>query len=233
MKNIKYSLSIIIPCLNEVLSLKKTIKIISKNKIKKEIIVILSKKLTTLKTLNEIKKLKKANKEIKYYFQKKPFVGGAILMGINKAKYSHIALMASDLETNPYHLKNLISKSIEYKNSIIVADRWKNKNSFKRYGFLNLIFNKLAQKFIKFFIKVKINDFTFAYRLYPKKAIKNCKISELRNGWALELLLLPNKKGFNFKSIPTNWIARKEGVKSNQLINYISFLKILIYYSLK
>ena len=32
-------------------------------------------------------------------------------MGISKAKFSHIVLMAADLETNPYHLKRFITKS--------------------------------------------------------------------------------------------------------------------------
>ena len=52
----------------------------------------------------------------------------------------------------------------------------------------------LAQKVIKTFIPININDFTFAYRIYPKYALKKCKISEFRNGWALELLLCPYKK---------------------------------------
>ena len=59
MKNKKYSLSIIIPCLNEIKSLTKTIKIVIKNNIKKEIIIIISKKLTQPKTLNAIRNLKK------------------------------------------------------------------------------------------------------------------------------------------------------------------------------
>ena len=58
-----------------------------------------------------LSKLKKNNKEIKIFYQKKPFVGGAVSMGISKAKFSHIVLMAADLETNPYHLKRFVTKS--------------------------------------------------------------------------------------------------------------------------
>ena len=233
MKNFKYSLSIIIPLLNETKSLNKTIKIISKIKIKKEIIIIISKKLILAKTKLLLSKLKKNNKEIKIFYQKKPFVGGAVSMGISKAKFSHIVLMAADLETNPYHLKRFVTKSKKNQNSIICGDRWIKKNSFIKYGFLSLILNMLAQKVIKLFISININDFTFAYRIYPKDALKKCKISEFRNGWSLELLLCPYKKNYDFIALHTNWIARREGEKSSAIKNYISFFKILIYYLVK
>lgn len=233
MKNFKYSLSIIIPLLNEKKSIAKTLKIISKIQIRKEIIIIISKKLTTKETKVFLKKLKKSYNEIKICYQKKPFVGGAIDMGIKKSKFSHIAMMASDLETNPYHLKKLVSLSIKNRKSIICGDRWLKKNSFKNYGFLSLVMNMFAQKLLKFFIKININDFTFAYRVYPKKILKNCKVTELKNGWSLELLIQPYEKKYNFISTPTDWSARKEGEKSNTINNYISFFKILIYYLIK
>ncbi len=233
MKNFKYSLSIIIPLLNEIKSLDKTIKIISKIKIKKEIIIIISKKHTLTKTKNFLKTLTKFNKKIKIYYQRKPFVGGAVSMGISKSKFSHIVLMASDLETNPYHLKRLVAKSIKYKNTIICGDRWVKKNSFKKYGLISLSLNMIAQKIIKIFLNINLKDFTFAYRIYPRDALKNCKISELRNGWSLELLICPYKKKYDFFPVSTSWTARTEGVKSNVIKNYISFFKILIYYLIK
>ena len=91
----------------------------------------------------------------------------------------------------------------------------------------------LAQKFIKAFVNININDFTFAYRIYPKDALKNCKISEFRNGWSLELLICPYKKNYDFIAVPTDWNARTEGEKSSAIKNYISFFRILIYYLFK
>tara|TARA_B100001057_G_scaffold490794_1_gene579773 strand:- start:71 stop:772 length:702 start_codon:yes stop_codon:yes gene_type:complete len=233
MKNFKYSLSIIIPLLNETKSLNKTIKIISKIKIKKEIIVVISRKLIFDETKLFLNRLKKNNREIKIFYQKKPFVGGAVSMGISKSKFSHVVLMAADLETNPYHLKKFVTKSLKYQNSIICGDRWIKKNSFKRYGVLGLFLNMLAQKFIKVFVNININDFTFAYRIYPKDALKNCKISEFRNGWSLELLICPYKKNYDFIAVSTDWNARTEGEKSSAIKNYISFFRILIYYLFK
>ena len=230
MQKKNYSISIIIPVLNEIKSLDKTIKIISKIQINKEILIITSKKHANKKTIDYLKNLSKSNKAIKFHYQEKPFVGGAIMTGIKKSKKFFVAIMAADLETNPHHLKRLISKSIRNQNSIICGDRWIKKNSFKNYGFVNKILNLFAQKIIKFFININIYDFTFAYRIYPKNALKGFDLKELRNGWSLELLINPYKKGFNFLPVSTNWVARNEGEKSNVIINYLSFFKILIYY---
>ena len=55
----KYSISIILPILNEINSLKKTLLIINKIKVDKEFIVIYSKKLTKNSVKDEINFLKK------------------------------------------------------------------------------------------------------------------------------------------------------------------------------
>ena len=102
---LNYTVSIIIPIINEIISLKKTLLIINKIPIKKEFIIIYSEKLTNKKTLDEIKKIKKKYKDLKLFKQKKPYVGGAIMTGIKKCTKQYIVIMASDLETNPYELK--------------------------------------------------------------------------------------------------------------------------------
>ena len=107
----QYSLSIIIPTMNEINSLKQTLKIIEKIKVKKEYLIIYSNQFTPLNIQKEIFKLKKKYKHLNYFPQKKPFVGGAIDLGIKKSKKNYLAIMAADLETNPYELKNMVKFS--------------------------------------------------------------------------------------------------------------------------
>jgi glycosyltransferase involved in cell wall biosynthesis len=223
-----YSLSIIIPMINEINSLKKTIEIIDKIKCKKEYNIIISKKLTSKNTLLELNKLKKKYSNLFVYIQKKKFVGGAVAKGIEKSKYTYIAIMAADMETNPCDLKKMVQISKHNLNKIITGDRWLNKNSFKKYSFIKLILNFLAQKIISQFYKVNIKDFTFAYRIYPKKALSKIVIDELRHGFALELILKPIKLGYKVINFPTKWRARTEGNPTSSLLTYYSFLKVLI-----
>ena len=222
-----YSLSIIIPIMDEINSLKKTLKIINNIQITKEYIIIYSDKFTPESVKNEIFKLKKIYKNLKYFSQIRPYVGGAIDLGIRRASNGYLAIMASDLETNPHELKNMINKSKKNPNSIISADRWISKKGFSDYGLVKFIANFFFQKLLKFFFKYKILDFTFAYRLYPRSSLKNYRINELRHGFALEMLLAPIKKGYNVITVPAKWKKRVEGSSSITLQSYVSYLKVL------
>ena len=223
----KYSISIILPVLNEIKSLTKTIKILNKINIEKEFIVIFSKDLTENKVKQNIYSLKKKNKNFKCYSQLRPFVGGAIDLGLIKAQKKFIAIMASDMETNPYELNKMINISFKNPKKIVSADRWINQKSFKGYGVIKFLANFMFQKLLKFFFNYKILDFTFAYRIYPKNALKGYKIKELRHGFALEILLVPIKKGFKIITTPAKWRKRVEGNSSITINSYISYLKVL------
>ena len=222
----KYSISIILPILNEINSLKKTLQILNKIRVDKEFIVIYSNKLTQDLVKDEIHSLKKKYKNLKCLKQIRPFVGGAIDLGIRNTKKNYIALMASDMETNPYELKSMINVSSKNRNSIISADRWISNKGFSDYGLIKFIANFTFQKLLKIFFNYKILDFTFAYRIYPKNALKNHRIKELRHGFALETLLAPMKKGFNVITLPAKWKKRVEGSSSITIKAYLSYLKV-------
>ncbi len=222
-----YSVSIILPILNEINSLKKTIKILDKINIKKEYLIIFSKLLTNSKVKKEIINLKKRYKNILIKPQQRPFVGGAIDLGIKLAKKKYIVIMASDLETNPYELKNMLKVSKKNPKCIISADRWISKKGFYNYGIIKFLANFFFQKLIRIFFQQEILDFTFAYRLYPKKALKGYKIKELRHGFALEILLSPIRKGYKVITLPAKWKKRVEGRSSITIHSYFSYLKVL------
>lgn len=226
MTKTKYSISIILPILNEINSLKKTLIILNKIKIEKEYIIIFSKKLTNKNVSNQIFNLKKKYKNLKYFPQKKPFVGGAIDLGITKASKNHIAIMASDLETNPLELNKMIKISSKNLDCIVSADRWISAKGFNNYGIIKFLANFIFQKLLIFYFNYKILDFTFAYRVYPKNALKGFKIKELRHGFALELLLVPMKMGFKVITVPAKWKKRVEGYSSITIKSYLSYLKV-------
>ncbi len=224
----KYSISIILPILNEINSLKKTLSILNKIKVEKEFLVIFSKNFTTKKVIIEINNLKKKYKNLKCFKQVRPFVGGAIDVGILKSKKKYIAIMASDMETNPYELKNMIKLSYKNSDCIISGDRWIKKKAFNDYGIIKFIANFIFQKILKILYRYNILDFTFAYRIYPRSALKGYRLKELRHGFALEMLLVPMKKGYKVITIPAKWKKRVEGTSSITFNSYISYLKVLL-----
>lgn len=228
------SYSIILPYVNEINSLRKTLKIIKVDNYKYNIeyLIIISKKLTNQIEHEKLKELllEFQNEKINIFFQDKPFVGGAIKKGIENSNNSHVVIMASDLETNPNDLKNMIVLSEESKDHIICADRWKDKKnvSFKGYGFLKKNLNLIFQYLTSFLYNCEFLDFTFAYRIYPKKALVDFEFTELRHSFALEMILKPLIAGYKLRSIHTTWSLRVEGNSHNSILNYLYYFKTLI-----
>ena len=222
-----YGLSIILPFIDELNSLTKTIDIINQqNKENKEFLIIISSKKTPIKIFKKLQKLK-AKENVKIFYQNEPFVGGAVKKGIKVSKKSHIVIMASDLETNPSNLKKMITISKKNPNKIICANRWHKKGKLNNYGFIKKILNYLFQALSKKLINCKLSDFTFAYRIYPSKALKKNKFYENKHSFALEMIIKPIKKGYKTLSIPASWSPRTEGVSQNSIFNYFDYFKIL------
>ena len=76
----------------------------------------------------------------------------------------------------------MIKISSQNLDSIVSADRWISAKGFSDYGIIKL--EKFFSKLLIFYFNYKILDFTFAYRVYPKRALKGFKIKELRHGFA-------------------------------------------------
>ena len=62
--------------------------------------------------------------------QKLPYLGGALREAFELVKGSHLILMASDLETDPYLVSLFISEELKMKNGIVTASRWIRGGSF-------------------------------------------------------------------------------------------------------
>ena len=99
------SLSIIIPAFNESSQITNTLTNLKKikNKIKKFEIIIIND-FSTDNTEDIIKKLKKKNKLIKLFKNKRKGLGSAITTGILKSKYKFISIFMADMSDDPKDL---------------------------------------------------------------------------------------------------------------------------------
>ena len=192
----KLKVSVILPVINETFSLEKTVEIIIKNSKDdiSEIIIVTSKDKTTDDSLKLIKhlKTKKYPNLIKTYFQDLPFIGGAIQKGFQISTGTHIIMMASDLETDPNDVKNLINLSKLNPSSIITANRWIKGGSFKKYNIIKFYLNFLFQFMLRCIFLTKLSDMTYGYRIFPSNLVKRTlKWQELKHPFLLETILKP------------------------------------------
>ncbi len=222
--------SVILPVVNETFSLRKTIEIInntSSSFVKEYIIVIC--KFTTKDSIAEINDLKKDFPGlIKVHNQIKPYLGGALQEAFQIAVASHIILMASDLETDPWLVEKLIQEELNFEYGIVTASRWIRGGSFKGYSKMKLILNWIFQKMISLLYLSKLTDMTYAFRIMPTKVMQSICWEELRHPFLLETLIKPIRLKIPVKEIPAIWEARIEGDSQNTFLRTFSYLKIAV-----
>ena len=236
-KNSFFLISAVVPITDETFSLKKTVlTLINENdKYLKEIIIVASKKITTINSLKEAKRLKlRYKKKIQIIFQKKPFFGGAMIDGFSRMKGTHLLMIASDLEAHPKEVKKMIKELKKNDEVIIGASRWLKRGGFEGYNNIKFILNFFFQLFFKILFFSNLTDFTYGFRIFPKKIIKKYNWKELKHPLCLEMILRPIKDGYKSKEIPVKWKRRLEGVSKNPFFSNFKyfFVGIKIKFSL-
>jgi len=224
------NISVLLPVINETYSLRKTIQIInesSKNYIKEYLILISAK--TSKESIREIDALKVIYRDlIVTHIQEKPYLGGAIREGFDLASGSHVILMASDLETDPYLVSDLIFYEQKCPEGIITASRWLKGGSFIGYSKIKFLFNYIFQKFLSILYNSHLTDMTYAFRIMPTSLVKKIIWEELRHPFLLETIIKPLRLGIKIKEIPANWKSRSEGESQNTFLRNFEYLRIAL-----
>jgi glycosyltransferase involved in cell wall biosynthesis len=221
------SVSVILPVMDETISLTKTVETtlqLSATDITELIIVVCHR--TSKHSLATIELLQQRFGElIVLHHQKLPFVGGAIREGFDLARGSHVILMASDLETNPLAVPELIAQSKHNPDAIITTSRWLQGSNFSGYSKIKLIANWLFQRLFSLLYNSQLTDMTFAYRLFPTKVLRSIKWQELGHPFFFETIVKPIRLGIEIIEIPTTWTARTEGQSHNNFLRNFAYFK--------
>jgi glycosyltransferase involved in cell wall biosynthesis len=222
---------VILPVMDETTSLKKTVDDVLKNcgEDISRILIIVSPRTTqdSLVCIEEL--VKNYSGRIESILQQSPGLGGAIQDGFDYSISEFIIMMASDLETDPIYLPEMIRLSKNTPSSIVTGNRWLNRSSgFKNYGFFKIILNFIFQKFLQVLYKTKLSDLTYGYRIYPASSIKNLNWSCTDHSFLLESLILPIKRGVKVSEHPVKWKARIEGESHIKISGFVNYLKIAI-----
>ncbi|MBN1182410.1 MAG: glycosyltransferase family 2 protein [Bacteroidales bacterium] len=225
--NINFSVSILLPVINETFSLKQTINVIEEanNRYIEEFIIVYCKKTTdeSWKVINELMDI--YDNKIILLEQKLPYLGGAMRDAFEICKGTHVIIMASDLETDPVLVKQFIEEALNAPDMIITATRWKG-GQFKGYNPLKLVLNYVFQKLFSLLYGVNLTDMTYGFRILPVKLVNSIRWEELRHPFLFETLLKPLKLGVRVKELPTKWNARLEGNSQNTFFRNFAYFKI-------
>jgi glycosyltransferase involved in cell wall biosynthesis len=224
-----FSVSIIMPVMDETVSLRETVGILREEVQSNlhEIICVVSR-FSTREAIGVCHELERAWPEvIKVRQQDRPFLGGALQDAFSWATGSYILLMASDLETDPYTAKRLIAEA-RTGWDIVATTRWKEGGGFRGYNPVKFVLNWLFQKIVGALYGTSLSDLTYGYRIYRAEVLRDLEWSELRHPFLLECLLRPLLRGVTATEIPVRWEPRPEGESHNPFWRNFLYFRIAL-----
>ena len=189
---------------NEVQNIKKLISLIYKNFPKADILVIDDNSPDL--TYKLLKKLKKKYKNLKIKLRDKKYgLDSAHKFAYDFAKkkgYVKLITMDADLSHNPIEIKKIVR--LLDKSEFVIGSRYI-KGGKCELPLLRYLISVIGNKFIKFFLGIKCNEFTTSYRGFNLIKLKNFSLKKIKSkgySFFMETVYLINKKNFKITEIP-------------------------------
>jgi hypothetical protein len=221
------SVTILLPVINETISLKQTVDIVLRDARSDilELLILVCKK-TTPEAMAVISELQKElGGLVVVHHQTLPFLGGAMREAFDLARGSHVIMMASDLETDPNMVRELIVEARKIPSGVVTTSRWRAHATFEGYSKIKLLCNWIFQHFFSFLYGTHLTDMTFGYRIFPTKLVQAIKWEELRHPFLFETMVKPLRLGVPVTEIGCGWQARIEGESQNPFFRNFAYFR--------
>ncbi len=222
--------SVILPVINEVTSLRQTVAILDATVAPYlgEILVVVCDR-TTKASLAEVDALQSEHPGmLRRITQTLPLLGGALREGISQAAFPWVVTMFSDLESDPFVVRQFIQQAAASPDAIVSASRWRPGGKFDGYSRSKWIINFLGQKFMQRLYGGEVTDFTFGFRMYPRSCHQRCRFEEVGHPFVLESILVPILQGAKIVEVPCVWRIRREGDSQVTMAIYRHYLALAI-----
>tara|TARA_B100000575_G_C22892537_1_gene519313 strand:+ start:13 stop:723 length:711 start_codon:yes stop_codon:yes gene_type:complete len=146
-------------------------------------------------------------------------------------KFDFLITMDADLSHDPKELRNFVKWLKEY--PFVIGSRYTTGGKCLMKG-SRLIMSKLGNLVIKFFSKIKSNEFTTSYRGFNIKKLNGFHLNDVNEkgySFFMGTLFEINKKNFPIKEIPITFLDREKGTSKipkfeifRTLINLFKYL---------
>ncbi len=221
------SASVILPLMDETVSLSKTVEIIlaEASDDVEELLIVVCERTKPESMAVATALAQRLPDLVLIHHQNLPFLGGAIREAFDLARGSHVIMMASDLETDPVDVPTLIAEAKRRPDAIIAASRWRRGGRFEGYSKVKLAANWVFQRAFAVLFGTVLTDMTYGYRLFPTKVVQSIKWEELRHPFLFETVVKPLRLGVEVVEIPSVWKARTEGRSSNTFMRNFEYFR--------
>ena len=117
--------------------------------------------------------------------------------------YQKIIQIDADLSHNPKSIPDLIEESQKY--DLVIGSRYINGINVVNWPMSRLLLSYFANKYVKFFTRLKINDSTSGYKCINVEVLKKIDLEKVKSqgySFQIEINFLASLNKFKIKEIP-------------------------------
>ena len=194
---------VIIPTYNEAENIAKIITIIDNLDLKLDFLIVDDSSPDG--TSDIVKKINKNNVNL-IIQKKKAGLGTAYKKGFEWAinhNYEKIIQIDADLSHNPKTIPDLIAESEKY--DMVIGSRYISGINVVNWPMSRLLLSYFANKYVKLFTRLKINDSTSGYKCINVQVLKEINLKKVKSqgySFQIEINFLASVKKFKIKEIP-------------------------------
>jgi dolichol-phosphate mannosyltransferase len=143
--------------------------------------------------------------------------GRAITFGFDHIEGDAVVVMMAD-ESDDCREVVVYWKTLNEGWDAVFGSRFIRGGGVIDYPMFKLVINRLANLFLRLIFRVKLNDFTNAFKAYRRQALEGCRpfLSPHFN-LTIELPLKIIVRGYSWTVVPVTWRNRRSGVSSLKL----------------
>ena len=208
-----FTLSVIIPCYNEINTIEEVINKVKKTSIKSKQIIIIDDFSTdgTREFLNSLK-----DESIKVVLQNRnQGKGAAIAKGINFASGDISIIQDADLEYDPNEYEKLIKPILLNKADVVFGSRFKGAEPHRVVYFWHRVGNGFLTLLSNIMTDINLTDMETCYKAFRTEILKSINIREKRFGFEPEITAKVARKRCRIYEVGISYFGRtyEEGKK--------------------
>ena len=206
--------TIIIPCFNEIKTIKIVLERVKKN-INLEDNIIIVDDGSNDGTSEYLKTIDDKNVDVQFH-NSNYGKGKAIQTALKRNLKDIIIIQDADLEYNPADYKLLLKPFEDTNADVVYGSRFIGTNNYVR---VHLFWHYLANKILTFicniFTNLNMSDMETGYKSFKKEVIQSINLNEKSFGIEPEITIKLAKKNFRFYEVPISYAGRSydEGKK--------------------